>query len=135
MPSTNYAVKSRERGSTIVEFLGVSLLIVVALLGLAQMAVWVWARNVAVTAANEGVRTGAEAGRPPSDGVVRAREVLHDGIGGSANSFQVEWVEDADEQTITMGARGAATRIVPFMPGFTINVQATATDEDAIFNK
>ena len=54
-----------------IEFLAVTILTVVCLLALAQMAVWVWARDVAVSAVHEGARTAAETGRPLDDGVAR----------------------------------------------------------------
>ena len=80
-----------------VEFLGVALLTVVALLGVAQVAMWTWARNVAVNAAHEGARTAAEPGRPLDDGAVRTRQLLHDGLGGAAAAFAVQAAQTGDE--------------------------------------
>jgi TadE-like protein len=122
---------NRELGATVVEFLGVALLTIVCLLGVAQVAVWVWARNVAVTAAHEGVHDAAEAGRPLAVGPERTRAVLSDGLGAAGRRFVVE----VDEQgtTVAVRARGTAPRIVPFMPAFDIDVRATAFDEDAVF--
>jgi hypothetical protein len=121
---------SGEHGATVVEFLAVTILTVVCLLGVAQMAVWVWARNVAVTAVHEGARTAAETGRPLGDGPRRAREVLEDGLGSSSGRFTV----DVDEQdgTVAVRARGPAPVIVPFMPSFTVEVEADAFDEDRV---
>jgi hypothetical protein len=119
-----------DRGATVVEFLAVTILTVVCLLGIAQMAVWVWARNVAVTAVHEGARTAAETGRPLSDGPRRAREVLEDGLGASSGRFAV----DVDEQdgTVAVRARGTAPVIVPFLPSFAVEVEADAFDEDRV---
>src|SRR5215218_5775708 len=105
-----------ERGATIVEFLAVTILTVVCLLGIAQLAVWVWARNVAVTAVHEGARTAAETGRPLSDGSRRARDVLEDGLGPSSRRFSVGVAEDGG--TVAVRARGTAPMIVPFLPAF-----------------
>ena len=49
-----------DAGATMIEFLAVTILTVVCLLAVVQMAVWVWARNVAVSAVHEGARTAAE---------------------------------------------------------------------------
>jgi hypothetical protein len=119
-----------ERGATVVEFLAVTILTVVCLLGVAQMAVWVWARNVAVTAVHEGARTAAETGRPLSDGPRRAREVLEDGLGAGSGRFAV----DVDEQDgmVAVRARGTAPVIVPFLPSFAVDVEADAFDEDRV---
>ena len=119
-----------ERGATIVEFLAVALFTVVCVLGIAQMAVWVWARNVAVSAVAEGARTAAETGRSPDEGAARARLLLHDGLGGRATVFQVEAAQAGD--SVAVRARGAAPRLVPFLPEFAVDVNATAFDEDAV---
>jgi hypothetical protein len=119
-----------EAGSTMIEFLAVTILTVVCMLALAQMAVWVWARDVAVSAVHEGARTAAETGRPLDDGVVRARSLLHDGLGGSGSGFDVEADQAGD--TVAVRARGSAPLIVPFLPQFDVDVQATAFDEDEV---
>ena len=119
-----------ERGATIVEFLAVAVLTVVALLGVGQIALWTWARNVAVNAAHEGARTAAEPGRPLDDGVVRTRQLLHDGLGGGASAFVVQAGQAGDE--VEVDARGDAPSILPFMPTFTITATAHVLDEDAV---
>lgn len=119
-----------ERGATIVEFLAVAVLAVVALLGVAQMALWTWARNVAVNAAHEGARVAAEPGRPLDDGAVRTRQLLHDGLGGGASAFVVHAEQSSDE--VEIDARGDAPVILPFLPTFTITATAHVLDEDVV---
>lgn len=119
---------AHQRGTVMVEFLAVAVLVVAALLALGQMAVWVWARGVAVSAAHEGARTAAEAGRSIDDGVLRTRTLLHDGLGGSAAAFRVEGGEADD--VVAVVAVGRAPVIVPFLPEFTVEARATARDED-----
>jgi len=119
-----------DAGSTMVEFLAVTVLVVVCLLGLAQLAVWVWARDVAVSAAHEGARAAAEQGRPLGDGIARTRALLHDGLGASSDGFEVEAAQSGN--TVAVRARGTAPVIVPFMPSFAVEVQATAFDEDDV---
>lgn len=113
-----------------VEFLAVAVLAVMALLGVAQIAMWTWTRNVAVNAAHEGARVAAEAGRPLDDGIVTTRSLLRDGLGGSGGGFEVEAIESGREVQVT--ARGDAPRVLPFMPRFTVTVRAAAFDEDAL---
>ena len=119
-----------ERGATIVEFLGVMLLAVVALMVLLQMAFWLWARNVAVNAADEGARAASEIGRDLADGEARTRSVLHDGLGGSAQRFSVRAMQDGD--TVVVEAVGLAPRIVPFLAEFSVVARARAFDEDGV---
>ncbi len=99
-----------------------------ALLVIIQMALWLWARDVAVNAADEGARTAAEVGRPLGDGVARTRSVLHDGLGGTANAFRVDAGQDGD--TVVIRASGRAPRIVPFLGDFEVRAEARAFDED-----
>jgi hypothetical protein len=128
--SADSAAAQDQRGSTVVEFLAVTILTVVCLLGIAQLAVWVWARNVAVTAVHEGARTAAETGRPLSDGPRQARAVLEDGLGASSGRFSIDVAEEGGN--VAVRARGTAPVIVPFMPTFPIDVQADAFDEDEV---
>ncbi|HZJ25570.1 MAG TPA: TadE family protein [Acidimicrobiia bacterium] len=111
-----------------VEFLAVAMLTVVAVLLLAQMALWVWTRGVAVNAAHEGARTAAETGRTLDDGVSKTQSVLHDGLGRSAGGFSVTGVE-ADGQ-VGIEAVGRAPVILPFLGGFDVRARATTHDED-----
>jgi hypothetical protein len=117
-----------ERGATVVEFLGVTLLIGAALLVLLQMAVWLWARDVTVNAADEGARAAAEMGRPLGDGEARTRAVLRDGLGAAARRFDVHAAQAGADVVVV--ASGAAPRIVPFLPSFTVHAEARAVDED-----
>lgn len=109
-----------------------SFLAVAALLAVAQLAVWVWARNVAVTAAHEGARLAAESGRALDEGSARAEALLHDGLGGGAVAFSVSIAQDGS--IVGLEARGDAPRIVPFMPSFPVVARATAFDEDEVFD-
>jgi hypothetical protein len=122
-------VERVERGATVIEFLGVTLLIGAALLVLLQMALWLWARDVTVNAADEGARTAAEQGRPLIDGETRTRAVLHDGLGGAAGRFEVHAVQAGTDVVVV--ANGAAPRVVPFLPSFTVHAEARALDEDS----
>ena len=114
-----------------IEFLAVTILTVMCLLAIAQMAVWVWARNVAVSAVHEGARTAAETGRPLDDGVAQTRSLLQDGLGGSGRGFCRRGGEQ-DGNQVAVRARGTAPLIIPFLPRFDLEVQATAFDEDDV---
>ncbi len=136
MRSTSYGGEPRRRshrGATVVEFLGVMLLASVALLVLIQLSFWVWARNVAVNATDEGARAAAESGRSPADGEARTRAVLHDGLGGAAARFRVGAAAVGD--AVVVRAEGRAPRIVPFLPELTIDAEARAFDEDRVLDR
>jgi Flp pilus assembly protein TadG len=65
-----------ERGSAVVEFVLVSVLIVVLLLAVLQVAVYVHLRNVVTASAQEGARYAANADVPVADGAARTSEIV-----------------------------------------------------------
>jgi Flp pilus assembly protein TadG len=66
----------RERGSAVVEFVLVSLLIMLLLLAVLQVAVYVHVRNVVTASAQEGARYAANADVDSGAGVGRTLEVV-----------------------------------------------------------
>ena len=65
-----------ERGSAVVDFVRVSLLIVALLLAVLQVAVYVHVRNVVTASAQEGARFAANADVDSGSGAARAVEVV-----------------------------------------------------------
>jgi Flp pilus assembly protein TadG len=66
------AAPHRERGGAVVDFVLVSVLVVVLLLAVLQVAVYVHVRNVVTAGAQEGARYAANADVPTSAGTGRA---------------------------------------------------------------
>jgi Flp pilus assembly protein TadG len=66
----------RERGSAVVDFVLVGVLVVTLLLAVLQVAVYVHLRNVAVASAQEGARYAANADVPAEAGAARTVEVI-----------------------------------------------------------
>ena len=119
-----------ERGSTLVEFLGSALLIVLALLALAQMAVWIWARGVTANAAHEGARAAASLGASDATGVWQARGVLQDGLGSTARGFTVDAARRGG--LVHVEIAGESPRIIGFMPTFPLHAASTVLDEATV---
>lgn len=70
------ATDGRERGSAVVDFALVSVLVVVLLLAVLQVAVYVHVRNVVTSSAQDGARYAANADVPASAGAPRTLEVV-----------------------------------------------------------
>jgi Flp pilus assembly protein TadG len=66
----------RERGSAVVDFVLVGVLVVALLLAVLQVAVYVHVRNVVVASAQEGARYAANADVPVAAGAGRTLEVV-----------------------------------------------------------
>jgi Flp pilus assembly protein TadG len=65
-----------ERGSAVVDFVLVLLVVVPLFLGIAQVALVLHVRNTLVSAASEGARYAATYDREPEDGAARTRAAL-----------------------------------------------------------
>ena len=105
-------------------------MIVAGLMVVIQMAMWIWARNVTMNAADEGACAAAEMGRPLADGAARTRSVLHDGLGRLAARFAIGAEQDGD--AVVVRVSGVAPHIVPFLPEFVVSSEARALDEDTV---
>ena len=74
--------RRRDEGSAVVEFSLVSVLLLMLLLGIAQVAVYLHVRNVATASAAEGARYAANADVDPDQGAARTQDILARAIGG-----------------------------------------------------
>jgi hypothetical protein len=77
------AVRPADEGSAVVEFALVTVVLLLLLLGVLQVAVYVYVRNIAAASAAEGARYAANADVSPAQGAVRTQEVLQRGAGPS----------------------------------------------------
>ena len=68
-----------ERGSAVVDFVLVSVIVVPLFLGVLQVGLFLHVRNTMTAAASDGARLAATADRDPADGVDRTRRML-DGV-------------------------------------------------------
>ena len=120
-----------ERGSALVDFTLVSLLLVPLVLGLIQVALVLHVRATLAAAASEGARLAATADREPGDGVARTREQIADALAGS-------YAEDVEVHRILVdGAPGIEIVVhaeVPALglggPAVGMTVTGRAIEED-----
>ena len=70
-----------ERGSAVVEFTLVSVLLVALFLLVLQVGLVLHTRNVLISAAQEGARFAANADRSPADGVARTTDAIAGSLG------------------------------------------------------
>lgn len=75
------AVLRDDRGSAVVEFTLVGILLTVLVLGVLQLGIALHVRNTVLDAAAEGARFGALADNTPADGVQRTRALITEAIG------------------------------------------------------
>jgi Flp pilus assembly protein TadG len=78
------AERAPERGSAVVDFVLVMVLLVPIVLGIVQTGLVLHVRNTLTAAASDGARAGARFGAGPEDAAVRARELV---VTALADSF------------------------------------------------
>jgi len=70
------AARAREEGSAVVDFVLVSVLLLVLFLGVLQVVLAVHVRAVVIDSAAEGARLAGRVDRTPTDGVARTRALI-----------------------------------------------------------
>jgi len=102
-PELTAPADDRERGSAVVDFVLVSVLVVALLLAVLQVAVYVHVRNVAVASAQEGARYAANADVPAEAGAARTLEVIARAISAqTAAGLSCESVQEVDASGLVL---------------------------------
>ena len=123
-----------DRGAAVVEFTLVSVLLVALFLGVLQVGLVLHARNVMVSAAQEGARFAANADRTPADGVVRTREALSGSLGAdlvARTAVEPLPVTTTPNGALVVGIRvsGPAPWVFRAVGQLTITVEGHALEE------
>ncbi len=122
----------RDRGSSTVEYVLVSVLVLALFLLVLEVAFTVHTRNVLVASAQDGARYGANADRGPVDAAERTRAVVADALSpGTAGRMDVraEQVVIGGRATVRVTVSGPLP--VVFLPAgpLTISVRGHALEE------
>src|SRR3954449_202015 len=103
MPADQRAVDGGERGNAVVDFVLVSLLIMLLLLDVLQVAVYVHVRNVVAASAQEGARHAANADVDSGAGAGRTLEVVgRDTSEQTARGLGCSSTEEVDGTGLTL---------------------------------
>ena len=119
-----------ERGSAVVEFVLVGVLLVVLFLAIAQLALALHVRNTLVAAAAEGARYGANADRSPTDGAQRTRQIVSDALSASlVDDVQADYEPVDGVTTVVVRVRATLPLIAFLGPSRALRVSAHALAE------
>ena len=99
-----------ERGSAVVDFVLVSMLVVPLFLGILQVGLYLYVRNTVTAAASEGAHYAAVLNRVPADGESRTREL----VGGVVRDQLIDSV--SAEETDVDGRPGVLVVVRAHMP-------------------
>ena len=111
-----------ERGSAVVDFVLVLLVITPLFLGILQVALVLLVRNTLASAASEGARYAATLDKGPADGVARTRQQIDGAISGRfARDVQAE-------QVMVDGAPGVEVTVHATVPALGLGGPAVSLD-------
>lgn len=119
-----------ERGSAVVDFVLVLLVLLPMLLGILQLAIVLHVRNTLASAATEGARHGATLDRGPSDGAAYTRRLISEAVAGryagnvTAHNATVDGAE-----TVEVVVRAEVPALGLFGPAVSLEVEGHAIDE------
>ncbi len=116
-----------DRGDAGIQMAIVFPAVILATIAVVQAAMWFYARNLALTAAREGVSAGRLYQAAPDDGAARARETLRRLAGDSLRHPRVAVSGTAAQIQITV--TGSAPCLLPGIPDLYISQTATGTRE------
>lgn len=124
------AARRGQRGSAVVDFVLVLVVLIPLFLGILQVALVLMVRNTLASAAAEGARYAATIDRGPADGVARTREQIDGAIAG-------RYARDIEARTVIVdGAPAVRVTVhvtVPALglggPGISLDVSGQAIEE------
>lgn len=118
----------RDDGDTSIQMAIVFPFIIVLTIAVVQVSMWYHARNIALTAAREGVTAGRGYQASPGDGAARARSTL-DRIGGDSLRAPEVSTDGSTADTVEITVSGTAVSMLPGIPGLHISQSASAARE------
>ncbi|MFD5017143.1 TadE/TadG family type IV pilus assembly protein [Streptomyces chartreusis] len=116
-----------DHGETSIQMAIIFPVVLLATVAVIQASLWFYARQIALTAAREGV-TAARAYEPsPAEGATRARTVLARTAGDSLTGYSI--TASSNGQRVRIEVSGTALSIIPGLPGLQITQSASGPVE------
>ena len=116
-------------GQALVETALVFPLLIVVSLGLLQVALYAHARDVLLSAAQEGARQAAEDGRSLDDGYARVDELARAGLGTTVRPLVTHGRLDPEQVEMTIDTSLSPILPLPLAEGLPVHVRASVTRE------
>lgn len=116
-----------DRGDTSIQMAIVFPFILLATIAVIQASMWYYARQIALTAAREGLTAARAYQASPADGAAQARDVLGRTAGDSLSGYSV--AASTTGQRVRVQVSGTALSMIPGVPGLTITQSASGPVE------
>lgn len=116
-----------DRGDASIQMAIVYPFVLLAAIAVIQASMWYYARQIALTAAREGVSAARAYRAGPADGAARAREVLSRTAGDSLRFASV--TAGSTGTRVRIQVSGTAQSMIPGLPGVSITQSASGPIE------
>jgi Flp pilus assembly protein TadG len=116
-----------DRGDTSVQMAIIFPFVLLATVAVIQASMWYYARQIALTAAREGLTAARAYQSNPADGAAQAREVLGRTAGDSLRGYSV--LASSDGQRVRVKVSGTALSMIPGLPGLQVTQSASGPVE------
>jgi hypothetical protein len=126
--------RSSEQGTAVVEFVLVGTMALALALSLAQVALYLYQRNVLLGSLSEGARVAAAQGRTPAEGQQRAATLIREAAGSGAARLQVTGSERGD--LVVVQAQGELRPVfLPLFPTVPVDMTASMHKEERLVGR
>jgi len=122
--------RDAERGSAVVDFVLVLVVLIPLFLGIVQVGLVLHVRNTLTSAASEGARYAATADRPTEAGVARTREQITDALAGRfASDVTASEVSVGGAPGVQVDVQAEVPALGLWGPGVQLSVSGHAIEE------
>jgi hypothetical protein len=116
-----------DRGDASIQMAIVFPFVLLATVAVIQASMWYYARQIALTAAREGLTAARSYQASPADGAARARDVLGRTAGDSLRGYRVS--ASGDGQRVRVQVSGTAMSMIPGVTGLQVTQSASGPVE------
>ncbi|MFB8247384.1 TadE family protein [Streptomyces sp. NPDC055952] len=116
-----------DRGDTSIQMAIIFPFVLLATVAVIQASMWYYARQIALTAAREGLTAARAYESNPADGAARARDVLGRTAGDSLRGYSVS--ASSDGQRVRVEVSGTALSMIPGLSGLQVSQSASGPVE------
>ena len=124
------AARRSHRGSAVVDFVLVSMLVVPLFLGILQVGLFLYVRNTVTAAASEGAHYAAVLNRGPADGEARTRDLISGVVRGQLiDSVSAEDTDVDGQPGVLVEVKAHMPPLGLWGPGISFTVEGHAVKE------
>ncbi|WP_454395256.1 TadE/TadG family type IV pilus assembly protein [Streptomyces sp. JNUCC 63] len=116
-----------DRGDTSIQMAIIFPFVLLATVAVIQASMWYYARQIALTAAREGLTAARAYQSSPADGAAQARAVLGRTAGDSLRGYRVS--ASSDGQRVRIQVSGTALSMIPGLSGLKVTQSASGPVE------